>query len=280
MYSLSSYLAHIRAIAAAGPAYVNGGLSRTKLDCVGLLMLAMKELGRKDYPMHSSNYFYRYQVDDLMQITGEGDVYLGMTLFKTRAASESGYDLSETYISGRYDTGDYLDAYHVGVVTGVHPLEITECTSTGMDSGIKVTSSLGKPNSGGWDCGGRQKGVNYDDYEDEEVTIMELTGKTCTVKDGSLNLRKSASKAGTRIIQIPEGESVYCYSDDGTWAKVKYDANDTSYVGYVMSAYLEEAEDQDGDEGTGETAETDAGTITLNLTAAEVAAVKSIYAKL
>lgn len=244
-------------------------------------MLAMKELGRKSYDMHSSNYFYRYQVDDLIRITGEDDVYLGMLLFKTRCDSESGYDLSDTYITGRYNTGDYLDAYHAGVVTGVNPLEISECTSTGLISGIKVTSSLGSPSRGGWDCGGKLKGINYDDYTEMEESTMALSGKSCTVVGGALNLRASKNTASTRIVQIPEGALVYCYEDDGTWSRIKYDSNGKTYTGYGKSEFLSESEDQDGDtESESADVATDETGITIVLTASEVEVIKAIAAKL
>jgi len=277
MYSLTDFLKHVQDIAAANPVYVNGGLTRSKLDCVGLPMLAMKELGRKSYDMHSSNYFYRYQVDDLVQITGEEDVYLGMLLFKTRSDEETGYDLSTTYITGRYNTGDYLDAYHVGIVTGVHPLEITECTSTGLASGIKITSKLGSPSRGGWDCGGKLKGIDYEDYDGEGDTVMELTGKTCIVTGGALNLRESKNTASIRICLIPEGTNVYCYEDDGTWSRIKYDVSGKTYTGYVKSEFLSES--IDGATTNEDSSSAESG-VTLKLTMAEAEMLKAVLSRL
>ena len=277
MYSLTDFLKHVRDIAAANPVYVNGGLTRSKLDCVGLPMLAMKELGRKSYDMHSSNYFYRYQVDDLVQITGEEDVYLGMLLFKTRSDEETGYDLSTTYITGRYNTGDYLDAYHVGIVTGINPLEITECTSTGTTSGIKISSRLGKPSQGGWDCGGKLKGINYDDYQDGGEPAMALTGKTCIVTGGALNLRESKNTASIRICLIPEGTNVYCYEDDGTWSRIKYDVSGKTYTGYVKSEFLSES--IDGATTNEDSSSAESG-VTLKLTMAEAEMLKAVLSRL
>jgi uncharacterized protein YgiM (DUF1202 family) len=90
----------------------------------------------------------------------------------------------------------------------------------------------------------------------EEETSMALSGKTCTVIGGGLNLRKSKSTSATRITQIPEGAAVYVYEDDGTWAKVKYDDTVTSHVGYCKSEFLVErgedsADDFDGEEESG-----------------------------
>ena len=103
---------------------------------------------------------------------------------------------------------------------------------------------------------------------------MALTGKTCTVTGGALNLRKAPDKAGALIMRIPEGAAVHCVSDGGTWAQVKYDTGTASYAGYVMSQYLKESADQNGDTGA------DAGTVTVTLTAAEAAAIRSVAGKL
>ena len=233
-------------------------------------MLAMKELGRKAYDMHSSNYFYRYQVDDLIQIAGKDDVYPGMLLFKTRSDSESGYDLSDTYITGRYNTGDYLDAYHVGVVTGVTPLEITECTSTGEACGIKITSTLGSPSRGGWDCGGKLKGINYDDYTEEDETMLYENGVKATVNTG---------KAGTKTWNLrsaPDAtdENVIYETADG-WGQVEYNGT----RGYMKEeAYAVSSGAGDSSDDTA--SDDDSSGVTVTLTAAEVAAIKSIGAKL
>ena len=70
---------------------------------------------------------------------------LGELVYKARRPSDSGYDLHGRYLQGgRYWTGDTLDYYHVGIVTGVSPLEITHCTSTNGVDGITTDRRLGQ----------------------------------------------------------------------------------------------------------------------------------------
>lgn len=284
MYSLTSFVRKVRSIAADAPSYETRGLSRSKLDCVGLPMLAMIELGHGEYPMHSSNYFYRYEVEDTSEISGEDDVYLGELLFKTRGENESGYSLHERYVTGRYNVGDYLDAYHVGVVTGVDPLEITECTDTGEPSGIKITGSLGNAARSGWDCGGRIVGVDYNNYTQEEDDSMVYEGGVkATVNTGKAgtktwNLRSAPDDTEDNVIaKVPFGTAVTVYETTDDWGQVAYG----DVRGYIKQAAFTVSADADSDADATDDAEdsTDGGTV-IALTAAEVAAIKSVAARL
>lgn len=278
--SLTEFLELNNEIRDEEPVYDNGGTGADgTCDCIGMIMGAMYRAGQSKYALHSTNYFARSQTVDPIDNLTVDDLIVGMVVYKYRNSRESGYNLPiRNQVGGRDYNGDLRDYYHVGVVMSISPLVIMHCTSSGGVNGITTDSKLGQ-----WKYGGKLKHVDYDDYDESEATIVGLAGKTCTVvSDGALNLRKTANKSGTRIMQIPEGEQVYCYTDTGTWAKVKYDANEKSNVGYVMSKYLDEAEDQDGD--TGETDETNSadedGTVTLHLTAEEAETLKSILQKL
>ncbi len=93
----------------------------------------------------------------------------------------------------------------------------------------------------------------------EEENSMALSGTTCVVVGGGLNLRTSKSTSSTRVIQIPEGAAVYVYEDDGTWSKVKYDTAAKSYVGYCKSEFLTEQGEEAADDFDSEEESTGSG---------------------
>ncbi|NLI20392.1 MAG: SH3 domain-containing protein, partial [Clostridiales bacterium] len=255
-----------------------GGLARDgTCDCVGMVFAAMTRAGHEDYELKSSNYFAREQINDMMLDLSESDVFLGMVVFKRRYEGDAGYKLpNRDNVGGRYYNGDLTDYYHIGVVTGVDPLVITHCTSGGGANGTTKDYRLGA-----WSCGGRLKGVDYDDDNTEEGSTMAFTGLSCTVVGGALNLRASKSTSSTRVYQIPEGSLVYCYEDDGTWSRIKYDGNGKTYTGYAKSEYLSEADDQDGDTDMVESdASTETDGITVTLTQAQADAIKAVAALL
>lgn len=277
--TLSMFLGSVGAIYAEHPTYREGGLARDgTCDCVGMVIAAMTRIGHAAYALKSSNYFARYQIVDMLTDITESDAFVGMVVFKRRYEGDARYKLPDRdNVGGRYYNGDLTDYYHIGVVTGVDPLVITHCTSSDGVNGTTKDYKLGS-----WSCGGRLKGVDYEDYTSEEESTMALTGKSCTVVGGVLNLRASKSTASTRVFSIPDGALVYCYEDDGTWSRIKYDVNSKTYTGYAKSEFLTESEDQDS--ATEET-DTDAESsgVTVALTTAEVEAIKlmaSIAAKL
>ena len=136
--------------------YQNGKSGQNGLcDCIGLVMGAMTRLGRGSYPMHSTNYFARYQMDSLRILSPAEKLAIGQLVYK---ADDNQSDLNDRYkAGGRYYTaGNMLNYYHVGVVTGTTPLEITHCTSSGNISGTKRDSS-----TKGWTHVGEMRGVDY-----------------------------------------------------------------------------------------------------------------------
>ena len=256
MYEVKRLLENINIIKEKNPRYRNGGIGTDgTCDCIGMIMGAMYMMGRGRYDMHSSNYFSRYQMQELLPIYDPADCYLGMVVYKSRAMGNSAYGLHERYKQGgRYFTGDLLDYYHVGVVTSVNPLNITHCTEYAGVSGIVVDTKLGK-----WQCGGRLYGVNYSelgDVECEEPGAGEeigggdkpqnLTGKNCKVVGGALNVRAKKDTKSTRICQVPDEAIVLCEKDEGEWSKVRYEGADNStkrvglYKGYAVTRFLQE----------------------------------------
>lgn len=219
-------------IAKTNPTYRTGGTGRDgTCDCIGLVMGAMYALGHSEYPMHSSNYFVRREVDNLLRVDAmEDDLQPGMLLFKARSDGDPRYDLHERYRQGgRYFTGDVLDYYHVGVVTGVNPLEITHCTSTGNVNGIThdVTTR-------GWTHVGSVKGITYDEEDEPMATyqaaVTAPSGKT-------VNMRARPADGETIVARVPVGTEVTVLESADGWAKIDYKGK----YGYMMSRYLQEA---------------------------------------
>lgn len=108
--------------------------------------------------------------------------------------------------------------------------------------------------------------------------MSNLAGYLCTVsnlKSGTskLNVRAAADTGADKVTTVSSGEQVTCISDTGVWAYIKTTGNQ---YGYCMSKYLtavSEAADDSSEDDSGDE-------VTLTLTAAEVSALKTIFAKL
>ncbi|MBQ8617667.1 MAG: SH3 domain-containing protein [Clostridia bacterium] len=225
MIGVSGFVSKVRSIATRDLTYRTGGSGKDgTCDCIGLIIGAMTELGHKKYDMHSTNYFARYQVLELKDVT-QKDLFVGQILFRTRESTEK---LNARYQrGGRYYTGDLLDYYHVAVVTSLNPLEIIECTEYGGVSGIVVNTRFKN-----WQCGGRLRDVLYDGYEEERSTGMY--NAKVTTKSGALNIREWPEE-GPVIGKAPKGAAVEVLAEAGDgWPKVRYNG----VTGYASEAYL------------------------------------------
>ena len=155
MVPLDKFLACVQENAARVREYAHGGDgSNGKCDCIGLIIGALKLAGFTWPGTHGSNWAARNAMatpPGLCPISPDrGGVFLGEIVYKVRMQGEEKYDLPDHYNG----SGDLLDYYHVGVVTGVDPLEITHCTS--VAGGIKRDNTLGQ-----WRYGGKLKYVDY-----------------------------------------------------------------------------------------------------------------------
>lgn len=258
----AEFLAGVRRVAASDPTYRTGGDgSDGTCDCVGLIMGALGG----EYPMHSSNWFARYRTDDLVQLTSAAQPKPGMIVYKARNGNQAGYDLHERYMpGGRYDTGDLLDYYHVGVVESVEPLTITHCTKNDAVDGIACDDSIT-----GWTHCGDVSGVEYADQEDDPMLEgYPYTAMVATADGNPLKLRKTPSTRLDYIGKIPNGDTLTVHEQAAGWATVTWQGQ----RGYVMSAYLKRV--QDGDEnaenapGNGPDAGDEQVTITIDKNAA------------
>lgn len=207
-------------------------------DCIGLVMGAMSNLGRGSYPMHSTNYFARYQMDTLRVLKSGETLQVGQLLYK---ANDDQSDLNDRYKpGGRYYVDSNLkNYYHVGVITGLNPLEITHCTSDGTTSGIKRDSS-----TKGWTHVGELRGVSYalniaDQNKEEPVVtgtayVANTDGKPVRLRsapttNGAYNTIKKVD-VGTLMDVLEVGTS-----DGEEWATV---VDPMNVKGYMMTKFL------------------------------------------
>ncbi len=240
----NTFLGEVRRIAALPLTYRWGGRGVDgTCDCIGLIMGAMYAAGHAKYPMHSTNYFARHEMDSLEKL--EGGVELGEIVYKARADTGG---LNDRYKpGGRYYTGDMLDYYHVGVVTGVEPLEITHCTESAGINGIAYDSSLK-----GWTHHGRLKDVAYEGGEDD--TRVDAYKAVVKSENGlPVKLRPTPGTEKPYIAKIAVGTVLDVTEQAQGWAKVIL-PNGTR--GYMMSEFLEpvsgeipEEPPEDGQEG-------------------------------
>lgn len=205
--------------------YKTGKIGKSGLcDCIGLIIGAMMQLGHGSYPMRSTNYFARKEMDSLETI-GDVTPEPGLLVYKAR---EDGGELHGRYSTPgeRYYTGDLLDYYHVGVVTAVEPLEITHCTS--VAGGIKRDASLA-----GWTHAGRLNGVVYTTDTSAEVTGISAVVAAANGKP--VRMRAVPDDDGDTLAKLPVGESVTVLADAQGWAKIRTAAGK---IGYMMSEFL------------------------------------------
>lgn len=224
----ADFLSGVRRIAASDPTYRTGGDgSDGTCDCVGLIMGALGG----EFPMHSSNWFARYRTEWLEELSGAAQLIPGMIVYKVKTEDDAGYDLHERYLSGgRYDTGDRLDYYHVGVVESVDPLNIVHCTSGGGADGIAYANTIH-----GWTHCGFVSSVEYSaTQEDNTMDGYPYNARVVTQDGNPVKMRPSPSTSKPYIAKIPNGDSVTVQEAAQGWATVVWQGQ----RGYVMSQYL------------------------------------------
>ena len=225
MIALSAFLGAVEAIRALAPVYREGGsgLDGT-CDCVGLIIGAMRRCGHARYPMHSSNYFARYQMAGLCRAVSHADeLSLGEIVYKARD-DQSG--LNARYLAGgRYDTGDVLDYYHVGVVTCASPLRITHCTGPG----VIVDTALGK-----WNRAGRLQGIDYSGAQGAGEEGRAMQALVTAPSGTTVNLRERPNAKALLIRKVGVGSTVTVEEQAEGWARVVYGG----IRGYMMAQFL------------------------------------------
>ncbi len=205
-------------------------------DCIGLIIGAIRLCGESWRGIHGTNYAARNEMRSLLRMADASELALGDLVYKAREPGQSGYALPSRYAS----SSDQKDYYHVGVVTGLEPLEITHCTS--VPGAIRRDSKLGQ-----WRYAGRLIMVGLPETGDDEKEVIPMNANY-KVTGGSLNMRYKPSKSEAKIAAIPDGQEVYAVaSETPGWMKVTYNGQ----TGYCMAEYLVPLGDTgDGDEDT------------------------------
>lgn len=247
MIGADELLARVGEIASERPRYRTGGTGADgSCDCVGLIMGAMYRAGRARYDMHSSNYFARYQTEELRELGSAEDCFPGMVVYKRR---DDEAQLNARYLpGGRYWTGDRRDYYHVGVVTGVGPLAITHCTSGGGADGVAVDGKLGK-----WCCGGRLGGVAYTNTLEGAMEMAQFA-KIVSEDGNPVRLRsgQSTKDLSNVLVKLPVDTVVRVQAASGAWSRVECSYGGQAYSGFVMAKFLEPTDEPTDEAASGE----------------------------
>ena len=193
-------------------------------DCIGLVMGGMKLAGGSWPGEHSTNWAARSGMRSLKPIYGSGELQAVELVYKSREPGESGYSLPS-----RFQGGDPLDYYHVGLVVSASPLKILHCTSPGP---IVTDTRIWK-----WAWHGFLKSVEVEPVENEtdyqtainpgkrRLRVTASSGKTVRMRDG-IN--------GKVMCTLPLGMTVEAEpTDDPEWMKITAE-------GYMMSKFLKE----------------------------------------
>ena len=228
MVDVKTFVDNVQKIASERPTYRLGGDgSEGTCDCIGLIIGAIRRAGGKWPGTHGTNWSARNEMAALYRQVDAAQLEKGWVVYKAKAPNEAGYALPDRYKSG----ADLLDYYHVGVVTGIEPLEITHCTSGGGVDGITTDNRQGK-----WLYGGPLSLVDYGEEADPmEMAIVRASSGT------SVNMRKEPG--GALVVRVPVGSVVNVLERGGEWSKVAWDG----YQGHMQTLFLDFGEaDDDG----------------------------------
>lgn len=225
----TEFVKRVLEIAETNPTYRTGGNgSDGTCDCIGLIMGALG----KDFPMHSTNYFIRYELtDEPDAITDGTELQLGDLVIKARRETNPRYDLHERYKPGGryYIIDDLLDYYHIGVVTGVNQLIITHCTETGLINGIARDYTLE-----GWTHVGFADDLEYEDQWDDAPAPVHDIAIVYSEDGNSVRMRKAPTTASETIMKVPKGAQVEVTESADGWSTILWNGK----RGYMMSEFL------------------------------------------
>lgn len=230
------------------------------IDCSGAFVRAYRMAGKSIY--HGSNRIERVYCRDCFDLNGStAGLARGMAAFKFRNPGETGYDdspLSKDYLpGGKYYNGDVRNYTHIGLVTGVNPLAITNATSPAARVDTKLGSGVTAWRRAGYLTAviyGNSGGEAGDETTGGETEMSE-TAKVVATSGSTVNLRESPSKSAKLVARVPLGSLVLVKSVSGEWANVYWDTGNKPYTGYMMTEFLEIQPQDEEDAGGG----TDAG---------------------
>lgn len=254
MVTLEAFLRGVAEIQSEAPTYREGGDgSDGTCDCIGLVIGAIRRAGGKWAGTHGSNYAARFAVDGLFRQVDAADLEPGWLVFKALGPMDAGYDLPDKYRAGGAEyTGDVMDYYHVGVVTGVEPLAITHCTKGGGVDGVTVDTRQGD-----WRYAALCTMVDYSDSDGGGEDMEDRRAVVVSGDGNPVKLRPTPSTEKPYLAKVPMGTAVEVMQEAQGWAQVRLP---DGKVGYMMTKFLtfedaEDAPESGQDDPSGETFE-------------------------
>lgn len=204
-------------------------------DCIGLPIGAIRRMGLKWNGIHGSNWAARKEFVELKKCTKASELERGDVVLKGCSPDKSGWNLPTRYRKGgKYYNGDLTDYYHAGVVESVNPLRIRH-----MSSKMRTDTTLGQ-----WNYHG-QLLILAKAADDETKPAVPDSGCLAVVvaKSGrTVNFRRTPSKKGALIDQIPIGTTVQIVAPGEDWATIIY----KNRKGYMMAEFLDVCGDGKG----------------------------------
>ena len=201
-------------------------------DCIGLIIGAIRRMGLKWTGIHGSNWAARKEIVNLRRIGSVSDLEVGDIVLKGCNQGTSGWDLPSRYRpGGKYYNGDTVDYYHAGVVYSLNPFQIRHMSKKmTIDTELKNWNYHGKSRqlieaSGGVSPTPTPAPIPGTGMQ---AVLVAPTGST-------VNLRRTPSKRGALIKQIPLGTIVDIVAPGEVWCAVKYG----KLSGYMMSEFLD-----------------------------------------
>ncbi|MBR6982155.1 MAG: hypothetical protein IKH75_01255 [Ruminococcus sp.] len=208
-------------------------------DCIGLIIGAIRRMGLKWTGIHGSNWAARKEIVNLRKIGSISDLEVGDIVLKGRLPGTSKYDLPSRYRKGgKYYDGDLIDYYHAGVVYSKSPFQIRH-----MASKMTIDTALNHNKNSVWNYYGKSRqlveasgGVIPTPTPTPQPVPATGTQAVLVAPSGStVNLRRTPSKRGALIKQIPLGTIVDVVSPGEEWCAVKYG----NLSGYMMAQFLD-----------------------------------------
>ena len=191
---------------------------------------AFRRSGIKWSGIHGSNWFARKEVINMKKIENISELKVGDVVFQTYEPGQSGYALPGRYKKGgAYYNGDVRDYMHIGVVTGVNPLNITHM----WKPTVKVETKLGYFTYKGW-----LKRLGSEPIPELPAQTPQANCKArVTAKSGRyVKMRKEPSTNCRIYEEVPIGAIVTINEPGEQWARISY-GKWSNY--YMMAQFLE-----------------------------------------
>lgn len=166
----------------------------------------------------------------MKKIENISELKVGDVVFQTYEPGQSGYALPGRYKKGgAYYNGDVRDYMHIGVVTGVNPLNITHM----WKPTVKVETKLGYFTYKGW-----LKRLGNEPVPELPAQTPQANCKArVTAKSGRyVKMRKEPSTKCGIYEEIPIGATVRIEEPGEQWARISY-GRWSNY--YMMAQFLE-----------------------------------------